>query len=65
MQRHRIALFVLCLAAAGQPVLGTETARAFELFSRVPTVHVTVAGLKSQAQLADQLRALGATATSS
>jgi hypothetical protein len=59
MRCQRFPSLTVSLMALGLPFLGAPAARADDLFSRVPTVHVPIPGLASQAQLAEQLHALG------
>ena len=41
------------------PLVGTQPVPAAEFITEVPTLHVRVPGIESQAQLADRLRAQG------
>ncbi|PPQ35309.1 hypothetical protein [Rhodopila globiformis] len=61
MSFHRVPLLSAGLAALCLPLLAAPAARADGLISRVATVHVSVPGVESQAQLADRLRAQGYT----
>ncbi len=59
LQRYR--LIAAGFAALVVPFLATHAARADGIFSRVPTIHVTIPTVENQAQLADRLRAQGFT----
>jgi hypothetical protein len=55
----RSSVLAVSLIALGLPFAGTPIAHAEGVFSRVPTVHVAINMLQSQAQLAEQLRGEG------
>ena len=57
----RIPLLVVGLTAFSLALPGIRPAQAEDVISRVPTVHVAIPGLESQAQLAARLRAEGFT----
>ena len=52
---------LLSVGAMALALAGTQAVKADSLFTTVPTVHVAVSGVQSQAQLADTLRAQGYT----
>jgi hypothetical protein len=56
-----LSLLAAGLGSLGLPLLASRVAHADDVLSRVPTVHITVAAVDSQAQLAGQLRAQGYT----
>jgi len=52
---------MLSVGAMALAFVGTGAVKADSLFATVPTVHVAVSGVESQAQLANALRAQGYT----
>ncbi len=59
MRFQRLPSLAVSLTAFCLPLLGMQAARAGDVITSVPTLHVVVPGLESQAQLADRLRAQG------